>query len=249
MRVKQKKENLVASNKESAAVAAANATGRWQLRIALISAIVAIISSLATVYATSSKLRDASGQLDESIKQAGAVAKLARPLVPIGTVIPSLLPPEKFENVMGSLQDSAAESVWVLADGREVRGSTYAKLTGDSNVPNLQEYSIVDTRIYTGDIRHGESLLAAIPANDRNRPWSWSVSLREADPTTPFGEYEQRMQRILVSADDPSHVKATATIFDGKHKRFAPDTPASVNYLGISVVSQKLYWYVKVNDG
>lgn len=239
----------MAANDESPAVAAANATGRWQWRIALVSAAVAIVTSLVTLLSVSAQLRGASGKLEKSIKTAENVVESAKPIVPVGTITASLLNPQKFESLVGSVQDSAAQAVWVLADGRDVRGSAYAKLSGEASVPDLRGYALQDTRTHSGTLKNGESLIATLDQGSVRRPWHWSVSLREANPVTPFDEWEQRMQKLMVSADDPARVLATATIYNGKLRRFAPDTPASVNYLGVSVIGQNVYWYVKVNDG
>lgn len=50
--------------------------------------------------------------------------------VPLGTVIASTLPPV--------VMDSAGIKAWVLADGRDVAGSDYAKITNRSRVPDLR---------------------------------------------------------------------------------------------------------------
>lgn len=238
----------MAPPKEPPVVAAADATGRWQLRIALVSAGVAIVSSLLTLWGASAQLRGASNQLDESVTTAKAVMETARPLVPVGTVIASLLPPEKFEQLMGSIQESAVQSVWVLADGRDVPGSVYAKLSGAPNVPDLRTFSLTDAMVQSGDVDHGQSLLETLSSDASKRTWHWPVSLREADPKTPFVEREQRLQRLTVLSDDPRRITATTPIFDGKQKRWVPETPTSANFTGVSVVSQPVHWYIKISD-
>lgn len=59
--------------------------------------------------------------------------------VPIGTVISSILPPSLLSSVVGDpAQFDVMRSIWILADGRDVRSSRYANLTGESKVPDLR---------------------------------------------------------------------------------------------------------------
>jgi hypothetical protein len=225
-----------------------NAKGRWALRTTLVSGAVAVTTSLLTLLATSANLREAGQRLDTSTREAKAATSAMRSSTPLGTLIPSLLTPQQFEQLTGiSVQDTPDKSQWVLADGRPVRGSDYAKVTGQPYIPNLVDYRIQDVMVTSGTISHGQSLLKNLDKSQLKRDWTWMISLRATDPTTGFGEWEQRVQKLTFSSDDPKNIIATAQIFDGKNHRFAPATPSTANYFGLSVASQRVYWYIKIN--
>jgi hypothetical protein len=55
--------------------------------------------------------------------------------VPIGTVVSSLIPIAQFQALHGTF---SASGMWMFADGRDVTGSEYAKITGSKTVPDLR---------------------------------------------------------------------------------------------------------------
>jgi hypothetical protein len=55
--------------------------------------------------------------------------------VPVGTVVSSLIPVAQFQALYGTF---SAKAPWVLADGRDVTGSEYAKVMGRNTVPDLR---------------------------------------------------------------------------------------------------------------
>ncbi|MCA9278647.1 MAG: hypothetical protein H6815_10690 [Phycisphaeraceae bacterium] len=61
--------------------------------------------------------------LDDFIKQNPSYMP-----VPVGTVIASMLPPDKFASLVGDVEKSINKKQWVLADGQNVAGSTYASI-------------------------------------------------------------------------------------------------------------------------
>jgi hypothetical protein len=72
-------------------------------------------------------LESVADALEDSIARAKAINML-----PIGTVVASMLAPEKYSEMMG--RDSAN---WTLADGR-VASTEYFNATGKSNIPDLR---------------------------------------------------------------------------------------------------------------
>lgn len=96
--------------------------------IAGISAVVALLSSVLTLYTQASTVVE------------GAVnAKFKREFAPVGTVVASILPREAFAKATGETEgDWLDKRTWVLADGSMVTGTAYARLTGNKPVPNLQ---------------------------------------------------------------------------------------------------------------
>ncbi len=56
---------------------------------------------------------------------------------PVGTIVSSILPPDKFAKAVGDVD--LPEPSWILADGRSINGaSTYSQLTGDVKIPDLR---------------------------------------------------------------------------------------------------------------
>jgi hypothetical protein len=57
---------------------------------------------------------------------------------PIGTIVPSMLPPDRYFDATGeAVSTDYSSRAWVPADGRPVPGSSYARLIG-ANVPDLR---------------------------------------------------------------------------------------------------------------
>lgn len=58
---------------------------------------------------------------------------------PVGTVVASFLTPEQFAGAIGEqVGDDATNRTWILADGRDVSGTDYAKTAGSNAVPDLR---------------------------------------------------------------------------------------------------------------
>jgi len=66
---------------------------------------------------------------------AGAVNGLLGILLPVGSIIASMLDEPTFQD---QLPGPPSPMTWVLADGRNVAGSTYATVTGSSTIPDLR---------------------------------------------------------------------------------------------------------------
>lgn len=60
------------------------------------------------------------------------VNALIRAFMPVGSVMHSLLTEAEFNSEIGS------STYWVLADGRDVSGSAYATLTGNTTIPDMR---------------------------------------------------------------------------------------------------------------
>ena len=68
---------------------------------------------------------------ENSQQNLGAGINAALTLLPVGSVIDSMLSETQFQSAIGTSQ------VWVLADGRNVAGSAYASLVGTS-IPDFR---------------------------------------------------------------------------------------------------------------
>lgn len=114
---------------------------------ALASVLVAVISTMGTIAVGSGKLDTARRQAEAATKGAESAADAATALrvsaerspVPVGVIVASVLSMAEFADASGdpSVWD-ASRSRWALADGREVVGSAYRSLTGNTRVPDLR---------------------------------------------------------------------------------------------------------------
>ncbi len=92
--------------------------------IALASGIVGLITALITLYVQAEPV---------------VIAAIKRDFAPIGTVIASVLDPPTFAESIGEREgDAYTKRKWILADGRDVIDTAYARLTKGGPVPNLQ---------------------------------------------------------------------------------------------------------------
>lgn len=100
---------------------------------AIAAVVVAVITALATIYVASGNLNRASERAEKLTQGVLGVQ------VPVGTIIPSGLTPEAFRQVAGDeFNCDPTRCLWVLADGREVPGSEFAKISGKQVVPDLR---------------------------------------------------------------------------------------------------------------
>jgi len=60
-------------------------------------------------------------------------------ITPVGTIVSSMLTPEQFTWATGdNTEPDLKKRKWVLADGRDVTNSDYARITGKNNIPDLR---------------------------------------------------------------------------------------------------------------
>jgi hypothetical protein len=114
---------------------------------ALASVVVALITTLGALYASTSKLDEAKQSADAATEAAKTLtsqtdlirAALAASPVPVGSVMSSPLTPDEFSQAAGdaTLFDPT-KSKWALADGRQVVGSTFDNLVDGNRVPDLR---------------------------------------------------------------------------------------------------------------
>src|ERR1700761_330867 len=79
-------------------------------------------------------------QYNQPVSEAAnsAIAGLANGLFfvffPVGSIVDSLLTEAQFQAQLGNPNPAT----WILADGRNVAGSTYTDITGNSNIPDFR---------------------------------------------------------------------------------------------------------------
>lgn len=76
---------------------------------------------------------------ENSLGSIGALANaLRRTMLPVGSVIPSVLTEAQFQ----SQNTNPTPETWVLADGRDVSGSSYQLVTGQTTIPDMRGVSV-----------------------------------------------------------------------------------------------------------
>jgi hypothetical protein len=121
--------------------------------IAVASGIVGLLSALATLYS----------QVEPAVS-----AAIKRDFAPVGTVVASILDPVSFAEIIGEREgDLYTKRKWILADGREVVGTDYARATKGKPVPNLQGMFLrgidLKNKREPGDVQHFST---ALPTKD-----------------------------------------------------------------------------------
>jgi hypothetical protein len=198
--------------------------------IAALSGLVGLLSALAALYS----------QVEPAVS-----AAIKRDFAPVGTVVASVLDPISFAEMIGEQEgDSYTKRRWILADGREVNGTAYARATKGKSVPNLQNMFLrgidLKNKREAGDI---QKYSTALPA----KPFTGVTSadgLHEhpgvvAPPSPPNGErynaggsnYPVPFPAKTGMAGDHSH---QVTIAAGGDAETRPDNVA-------------VYYYIKIN--
>jgi hypothetical protein len=103
------------------------------------SIVVAIITTLGTIWTSSTQLHKNSVEiLENKDKLKGIKIDAAAFKLPVGTVVASLLDPAEFAKEVGDPETfDIKASKWTLADGKSVSGTRWATLRGNAPVPNL----------------------------------------------------------------------------------------------------------------
>jgi hypothetical protein len=101
------------------------------------SIMVALITTLGTIYANQSGIGQAKAQIDSLNGQART---LRLSTLPIGSIVPSLLTPVQFAKEAGDPPTfDLIKSKWTLADDKgKVPGTRYAELTENSAIPDVR---------------------------------------------------------------------------------------------------------------
>jgi len=99
------------------------------------SIVVAMVTTLGTIYINTTGIRANTAALDTLNAKTDAVKKLG---VPVGTIVASSLTPREFAKASGDPDNlEVTKSRWTLADGKSVAGTTYATIRGEIPIPNL----------------------------------------------------------------------------------------------------------------
>ena len=92
--------------------------------------LVALITTLGTIYSTRSGIAESQHKLQELSTEANKLS------IPVGTIVASVLNPVEFAKSVGDpINFDLTKSKWTLADDKgKIPGTTYAELTVRSNL-------------------------------------------------------------------------------------------------------------------
>lgn len=169
--------------------------------------------------------------------------------LPIGTVVTSVLTPDKFFS-SDNPQYQAGE--WVVADGKPLPpGTAYGKLMGSSHAPDLR---YLDAALHVMDVRstslkQGENTRAVLSLSDapESSEWAWMLSSREVMGIPPGGDWEQDTNHFQTLIDQNGVVYNQSRTLNRKHRRWSGWTTGEANVFGIATKKNSLHHYVKVN--
>lgn len=113
---------------------------RANIKIAVVgvagSVLVALVTTLGTIYSSRPDIRQAKQQVDSLQLQANT---LRLSTLPVGTIISSVLDQTEFAKQAGDPATfDLITSKWTLADGKLVSGSHYAEVRANAPVPDLR---------------------------------------------------------------------------------------------------------------
>jgi hypothetical protein len=109
-----------------------NTTVKTALITVIGSIVVALLTTVGTIWSNTGGIRENKAKLDALNVQASAFR------LPIGTVVASLLKPPEFAKEVGDPDTfDVTKSKWTLADGKSVSGTRWAALRANASIPNL----------------------------------------------------------------------------------------------------------------
>lgn len=167
--------------------------------------------------------------------------------IPVGTVISSAMNYEQFTN---SRNPGYTKEKWLPADGQTLPpGTLYETITGQRNAPDLTAQQTSHTVLDVVNIpkKHGENTISGVSTAGSKGEWKWFVGPRDIQGQRYNNDYEQAPDNFQSYINDSGVIIAQGTTFNFKHGRWGNWMPGEANLLGISLLKNKLYYYVKVN--
>ena len=167
---------------------------------------------------------------------------------PIGTLITTTLPPEKFSS---PLNPQYSESKWIRADGRPLPpNSIYGKITGERNAPDMRNvessFGLLD--VVTTEKKNGENVISAKTEAGKNGEWKWFLAPRDIHGNRYNNDYEQDADNFQIYIDAGGAVIVQGRTLNFKHGRYGGWAPGVANLLGLSIAPKvSTYNYIKVN--
>jgi hypothetical protein len=103
--------------------------------VSIIGAMSAVVIAVITTYGTIAVSAPEAKRVKKELEEISDLKLIAN--LPIGTIVPSMLPPSKFAKAVGDLERTTIE--WVLADGqKDITTSQYGQLSDKTKTPDLR---------------------------------------------------------------------------------------------------------------
>jgi len=169
-----------------------------------------------------------------------------RSQLPVGTIITSVLPPEKFLTAENPQYD---KNKWVHADGRVLPLNTiYQRLSGNSYAPNLTpiEKQKIITGVTTGTAKHGQKIDQLKIDDIAKDDWHFHFGLSDIVGNNLYNDWENTKDHFQVYIEADALVSRGKT-YNTKHGRWGAWAPGSANYVGIATKNNPMYYYLKIN--
>lgn len=206
---------------------------RFGVIVSGIAAVVGVLGATVTLYSQVS-----------TVAESYVSAKLKQDFAPVGTVVSSVLPPDKFAIAIGEIEgDDLKRRKWILADGRDVTGTEYARKTGAKPVPDLRGMFL--RGIDPGSSRNPGSIEKSATALPVNKAF--------VGTTTTGGEHDHKGgaaasgvgDRYNAGGRDYVVVNVTTTAKDGAHSHLVKiDGGGDEETRPVNVA---VYYFIKIN--
>lgn len=175
--------------------------------------------------------------------------EIVRRELPLGTIVSSVLPPEKF---LSSSNPQFVPGRWAVADGSKLpSGTALESITGVSTAPDMSsKRKAVDVlTIVNGVLPHGAIVdTLKKPELSADATWYWFASGNDIKGNRAGNDYEQAEDRMKTWITTDTHaVIATGSTFNFKHGVWGQELGGTANILGIATLPNFLYYYVKIN--
>jgi len=169
--------------------------------------------------------------------------------VPIGTIVSSVLPPDKF---FSPSNPQFQKNEWALADGKLLpKGSAYGLLASTDRAPDLSylDKAIALLDVKSAALKANENVAAISAASDAraDAKWEWIVSTRNTIGLSPIGDWEQDTNHFQTFIDSAGAVKVQSRTLNRKHKFWQDWIPGEANVTGLAFERPVLFHYLKIN--
>lgn len=175
--------------------------------------------------------------------------ELIRRELPVGTVVSTILPPDKF---LSSRNPQFIPGRWAVADGSKLpAGTIFESITGQATAPDMsgKRKAMDILTIINGVLPHGAIVdTLKKPEIRSDATWYWFASGNDIKGNRAGNDYEQAEDRMKTWITTEAHtVIATGSTHNFKHNVWGQELGGTANILGIAALPNQLYYYVKIN--
>jgi hypothetical protein len=180
-------------------------------------------------------------------KLRAAYAEISKSELPVGSIITSVLPPDRFLNDKNPKFDSRR---WIPADGRALPpNSTYQSISGQTAAPDLrvvaQQKVVLD--VISGNATSGQIVEQLRTPEFASANWTIHFGLRDMQGNRHSNDYEQDVDQFQLFVES-GKLMARGRTLNWKWGVWGPwNETGKANYVGIATVASGFYYYVKIN--